>query len=147
MMVLMKGSFNIRRYTVFLLLACLCQASCSDSDPANRCPITSDSVTITDRLSVDDQTYYLVHRISGWHEKIESFELYGAEPTFDHCGESTIAPLFGASIDDKDSNNNYQYVARIYLEPPNRFVFDYTPGEPPKPDHYKSLTLERQTTQ
>lgn len=147
MMMLVKGSFNILRYAAILLLTCLSQVSCSDSEPTNRCSITSDSVTITGRLSVDDQTYYLVHRISGWHEKIESFELYGTEPTFDNCGESKITPLFGESIDDKDGDNNDQYVAHIYFVPPNRFVFDYAPGDPPKPDHYKNLTLEWQNRQ
>ncbi|BBA37000.1 hypothetical protein sS8_5077 [Methylocaldum marinum] len=96
---------------------------------------------------MEEKTYYLVYRISGWHEKIESFELYGTEPSFDNCGESTVAPLFGESIDDKDSNNNDQYVAHIYFEPPNRFVFDYAPGTPPKPAYHKSLILERKNTQ
>lgn len=144
MMALMKSSYSIRRYATILLLTCLSQASCTDSEPTNRCSIASDTVTITNGISVGNQTYYLVHRISGWHEKIESFELYGAEPTFDNCGESTITPLFGASIDNKDSDGNDQYVAHIYFEPPNSFVFDYTPGAPPKSDHYKSLTLEQQ---
>jgi len=38
-------------------------------------------------------------------------------------------------------------VAHIYFVSPNRFVFDYAPGTPPKQDHHKSLTLERQNTQ
>ncbi len=146
-MTLINDCLNILRYTAVLLLACFSQASCSDSNSVSRCSLTSDSVSITSSLSVEEKTYYLVYRISGWHEKIESFELYGTEPSFDNCGESTIAPLFGESIDDKDSNNNDQYVAHIYFATPNRFVFDYAPGTPPKPDYHKSLILEQKNTQ
>jgi len=146
-MMLMRGWLNILGNAVTLFLACLSLASCSDSAPTNRCSLTSDSVTITSSLSVEEKTYYLVYRISGWHEKIESFELYGTEPTFDKCGESTITPLFGESIDDKDSDNNDQHVAHIYFVPPNRFVLDYAPGVQPTPGHNKGLILERQNTQ
>lgn len=144
---LVSGCFNILRYATVLVVICLSQASCSDSNPGSRCSLTSDSVLITSSLSVEEKTYYLVYRISGWHEKIESFELYGAEPSFDNCGESTIAPLFGESIDDKDSNNNDQYVDHIYFEPPNRFIFDDVPGTQPKADYHKSLILELKNTQ
>ena len=128
-------------YVIYILLTCLSLASCSNSE--TECSVAADTMAIIDHLSDDDKTYYLVYRLSGWHDKIESFELYGAKPTFDNCGTSAIEPLFGTSIDDKDSDNNDQYVVHIYFEPPEKFILDYAPGAQPTPDHYKNLTLER----
>lgn len=136
----------IRRYAIVLLFICLSQTSCSDSGPKQEC-LTSDSVAVIDTLSVENQTYFLSHRISGWHEKIESFELYNAQPTFNSCGESSIQLLFGASVDNQDANNNNQHVAHIYLKPPNELVFDYKSGPPPNASHYENLTLELQNLQ
>lgn len=101
---------------------------------------------ITSRLAVDSETYFLVYRVSGWHEKVESFELYAAEPVFDKCGISTIEPLFSDSIDDKNRNNNNQYVKHVYFAPPNRLVFDYDLGSQPTIGHHRKLTLELKST-
>ena len=121
--------------------------SCSDSEVTQACSMTADSVKVIDQLNIDDHTYFLVHRISGWHEKINSFELYNARPIFDNCGESVIQPLFGASVDDKDSNNNDQHVARIYYEVPNKLILDYQKGPGPGIDHYHYLVLEQKEDQ
>lgn len=137
----------IPRYYMVMILICLGQASCSDSEPGQTCSMTSDTTTITGHLLVGDQEYFLVHRISGWHEKIDSFELYNAQPAFNNCSESSIPPLFGESVDNKNSNNDDQYVTHVYLDPPNKFLFEYEAGTPPKTDYYKNLSLEKRKTQ
>jgi len=119
--------------------------SCSEPDQA--CSMASDSVSVIDQLTVDGQDYFLIHRISGWHEKINSFELYNTQPTFNNCGESPLRPLFGASVDEKDSNNNDQHVEHIYYEPQAKFTLEYQPGLEPQTDHYRNLTLEQRTNQ
>ena len=135
----------VTRYSIILLL-CLIQASCFDSKEQKGC-LTSDSVAIIDILPVNRQKYYLVYRVSGWHDKIESFELYNTQPIFNICGKSTIQPLFGESIDEKDINNNDQHVAHIYFTPPDTFILDYEAGPQPYVGHNKSLTLELKNTQ
>ena len=66
--------FMVNRYSLIFLL-CLIQVSCFDSNQQQEC-LTSDSVAVIDILSITEKKYYLVYRISGWHDKIESFEVY-----------------------------------------------------------------------
>jgi hypothetical protein len=66
--------------------------ACSEqSQDKMACEITVDSVTIIDSMKVDDTTYYLVHRISGWRDKTEILELYSSKPVFDKCAKSKTA--------------------------------------------------------
>ncbi|OZG71127.1 hypothetical protein BTA51_22375 [Hahella sp. CCB-MM4] len=131
----------IQRYFT-LLMSCLSILGCTDSGLSPDCAFATDTVSIIDLRRVGNQSYALVHRISGWHDKIESFELYNVEPVFDSCGNSLVALLYRESVDDKDANNNDQYIAHIFIEPPGRIIFDYVQGEIPKPDYYRSLRLE-----
>lgn len=135
----------VTRYN-FILLLCLIQASCFDANQQQEC-LTSDSVDVIDILSIKEQKYFLVYHTSGWHDKIESFEVYNTKPMFNDCGESLIQPLFGESIDNQDINNNDQHVAHIYFTPPNTFILDYAIGPPPDVDYNQSLTLELNNSQ
>ena len=116
-------------------------SACSESDRG--CTVTSDSIQLTDQLIVGDRAYFLFHRVSGWHEKVESFEIYHERPVFDECGDSNIQYLFGASVDNRDENNNEQYIDRILLEYPDKFVLQYKLGPPPRLDYYQTMKLEK----
>jgi hypothetical protein len=131
----------IRQYSIILLIFCFAQAACSNSETDSEC-LTSDSVAVIDTLSTGNQILFLVHRISGWHEKIESFEVYDSQPVFNSCGETSSRPLFGASIDNQDADNNDQHVSHIYFKPPNEFDLYYEPGPPPNTSYYENITLE-----
>jgi hypothetical protein len=135
----------VTRYSIILLL-CLMQSSCFDYENQQEC-LTSDTVAIIDITSANKKNLFLVYRISGWHDKIESFELYNTQPIFNICGESTIQPIFRESIDEKDINNNDQHVAHIYFTPPDTFILDYEAGPQPDVVYNKSLTLELKNTQ
>ncbi|WP_033415801.1 hypothetical protein [Hahella ganghwensis] len=129
----------IQRY-LLILISSFTLFGCADSGPD--CSFATDTVSIIDQKLIGNQNYFLVHRISGWHDKIESFELYDTEPAFDICGVSTTEPLYGESVDNKDANNANQYIAHIFFEPPDKFLLEYTGGEIPRPDYYQGLRLE-----
>jgi hypothetical protein len=82
------------------LILILTIASCSDRDAkVDECSATVDSVEIIDSKAFDDKSYYLVHRISGWHDKVEILELYDEKPVFDTCSKPSVEPIDGDSIE------------------------------------------------
>ncbi len=82
------------------LILILTIASCSDQDAeVDECSITVDSVEIIDSKVFDDKSYYLVHRISGWHDKVEILELYDEKPVFDTCSKPSVEPIDGDSLE------------------------------------------------
>jgi hypothetical protein len=99
--------------------------SCSnDTSNLEKCPITIDTVSIVDSKIVDNISYYLVHRISGWSDKTEILELYNEKPIFDHCSNSNIAPVFG------DSLALSMKVSHIYLDVNNNSLeIEYDEGQ------------------
>lgn len=60
---------------------------------------TADSVAIIDQATSAGRPLWLVHRITGFHDKVEFVEVYAAAPAFDSCGHSPVAPL---SVDAYD---------------------------------------------
>lgn len=75
-------------------------ASCAQDDPElQECPITIDSVTVLLVQTHNGRDYYLVKRISGWHEKTEIIQLFNQKPELDRCNEDTIKPIFEDSIE------------------------------------------------
>jgi len=60
---------------------------------------TADSVAIIDQATVAGRPLWLVHRITGFHDKVEFVEVYAAAPVFDSCGHSPLAPV---SVDTYD---------------------------------------------
>ena len=111
--------------------------ACSDSDTqAKGCDAPIDTVTVINELSVNNDVYYLVLRVSGWHDKTESIELYGERPKFDQCANSHVELLFGDSL-ELDST-----VSHIYLNHDKKSLdIEYTPGKPGR-THNASLKLE-----
>jgi hypothetical protein len=59
----------------------------------------ADSVAIIDQATVAGRPWWLVHRITGFHDKVEFVEVYAAAPVFDSCGHSPLAPV---SVDTYD---------------------------------------------
>lgn len=111
--------------------------SCSDqSTEIAPCPITVDSVSIIDSMKVEEVTYYLVYRISGWSDKTEIFELFDKKPAFDHCSRSDIEPIYGDSLEMD------QTIVHVKLDMNNK-VLDivYKNGIPDK-THNSNLKLE-----
>lgn len=79
-------------------------ASCAQDDSElQKCPITIDSVSVLLTQTHNGRDYYLVKRISGWHEKTEIIQLYDRKPELDRCNENTIKPIFEDSIETDKS--------------------------------------------
>jgi hypothetical protein len=83
---------------IVLGLAAATAFRCTTSPPD--CGI-ADSVAVIDQAMVAGRRLWLVHRITGFHDKVEFVEIYSAAPVFDSCGHSPLAPL---SVDTYDSS-------------------------------------------
>ncbi len=84
-------------FSLILLLGVL---SCTQGDNnKEECPITIDSVTTLLTQTYNEREYYLVKRISGWHEKTEIIQLFDQLPILNKCNEDTIPPIFEDSIE------------------------------------------------
>jgi hypothetical protein len=123
--------------TIIVSIAVLCFTSCSDSsNDSDNCNMAVDSVKIIDQKVVGDTTYYLVLRISGWHDKSEIIEIYNTRPTFDRCARSDVEQIDGDSL-ELDST-----VAHLYFDvKANSLYIEYKEGKPDK-DHNRNLKLE-----
>ena len=85
-------------------------SACSDkASEAEECPITIDRVSILDHLQYEGRTYYLVYRISGWHDKTEILELHDGKPEFDRCSRSIFKPIYGDLLETD------QTITHVYL--------------------------------
>lgn len=83
-----------------VILLSITLASCTQDDPElQECPITIDSVTVLLTQTHNGSDYYLVKRISGWHEKTEIIQLFNQKPELDRCNEDTVKPIFEDSIE------------------------------------------------
>ncbi len=119
---------------VLLSFVILTGISCSDSDES--CAFIVDTVSIIDQRKIGGVTYYLVLRISGWHDKIEVIELYDEHPSFDFCAKSTTKPVYSDSLDTEDFQGARQMVSHIYFDVKNkRVTIEYISGEPEKTYH------------
>ena len=70
-------------------------AACSSQE----CPLTIDQTTVIDKKQLDSTTYYLVKRISGWHDKTIIIELFDKKPEYDNCNENIVMPIIDDSIE------------------------------------------------
>jgi hypothetical protein len=95
-----------------------------------------DAVEIIDEKTVGGTTYYLVLRVSGWHDKSEIIEIYNTKPTFDRCARSDVEQIGGDSLElDKT-------VAHLYFNvKTNSLYIEYKDGKPDK-DHNRNLKIE-----
>ena len=80
--------------SAFLLLCLI--ASCNNQ--TTECPLTLDQTSIIEQKVHNGTTYYLVERISGWHEKTFIIQLFDKKPEFDKCNENIIAPIIDDSV-------------------------------------------------
>lgn len=84
----------------FSLILMLGLSSCiQDDNNEEECPITIDSVMTLLTQTYNEREYYLVKRISGWHEKTEIIQLFDKPPILNRCNEDTIPPIFEDSIE------------------------------------------------
>lgn len=75
----------------------LCFLTSCDSK-SKECPLTIDQTSIIDQKEHNGTTYYLVERISGWHEKTIIIQLFDKKPEFDKCNENIITPVIDDSV-------------------------------------------------
>jgi hypothetical protein len=62
-------------------------------DRASDCGV-ADQITVVDTgVKRGDKTYTLVRRISGFQDKVVSYELFDGAPVFDPCGRSGSDPV------------------------------------------------------
>lgn len=86
---------NIVRALCVVTFVCLFTAC---GDQATECPLTLDQTSIIDQKEVNGTTYYLVERISGWHEKTIIIHLFDKKPEFDKCNENIVTPIIDDSV-------------------------------------------------
>lgn len=133
-----KNIFNFGQSKIFVtMFMMVLLMACSDSGSKPKvCDAPVDTVSIINELKVDTAVYYLVHRVTGWHDKSEIIELYDRKPTFNNCAKSDIEPVFGDSL-DLDST-----VSHIYLNLKTKQLnIKYVAGKPGA-SHNTSLKLE-----
>ncbi len=79
---------------VITLIAALPSASCTPD-----CWV-ADQIEILDRgVRLGEKNHSLVRRISGFQEKLVSYELYEGAPEFDECGHAEAEPMAYNSYD------------------------------------------------
>lgn len=122
---------------VIILITTMGISSCSKTSSNNSdCPIAVDTVNIIDEKIVENTKYYLVLRISGWHDKSEIVELYNEKPSFDRCSKSDVEPVYGDSLELD------RIVTHLYLDVEEKSLnIEYKDGESNK-DHNKNLKIE-----
>lgn len=60
----------------------------------------AEHVAIIDHATVEGRPLWLVHRITGWHDKVEFVEIYAGAPAFDSCGRASLQPLSVDALDE-----------------------------------------------
>lgn len=100
-------AFKVIPVYVLCLLA-LIGVGCSSEEEQEAC-LVRDQILVLDQQSIDDKTYTLVHRLSGFQEKIEYVELYAGKPTFNRCGETDLMPI--GAIDFDHARGRFQSMA------------------------------------
>lgn len=59
----------------------------------------ADSVAVIDQATVAGRPLWLVHRITGFQDKVEFIEVYAQAPVFDSCGHTQQAALSSDAYD------------------------------------------------
>lgn len=114
--------------TIVTLLIFL--VACSDTtDTSQSCFPAKDSITIVGSSTNEESTFFLIHRLAGFNDKIEIFEIYNQKPNFDQCSQSNIEVLAADSIDTRNKDNKDQHVIEVsYTKNPSEISFTYAPG-------------------
>lgn len=82
-----------------LVVVSLVLISCEDSED-KACPLTIDTVEIVDTKMFEGKNYTLVHRITGWHDKVEVLQLFDQEPELDDCRRDLVKPIIEDSLEN-----------------------------------------------
>lgn len=73
---------------------------CKESNKAViECPPTINTVKTLLTQQQGKTEYYLVERVSGWHDKIVIIQLFDQKPQLGACNEDLIPPIFEDSIE------------------------------------------------
>ena len=115
----------------WVVIAAILLSACSDTTPD--CFI-SDQVTLLDERKIKGDQYFLVLRITGWHDKVEFLELYDKKPEFDDCNQSKTEP-----IDAHDLALENQFVSKVRVKD-KKLQITYKPGK--RYNHTKNLKLQ-----
>ncbi|ARU59165.1 hypothetical protein OLMES_5181 [Oleiphilus messinensis] len=69
------------------------------SDQRIDCPPVVDTTEIVATNSTLGTQYFLVRRISGWHDKTVIFQVFDGKPQLDACNQDLIVPLYEDSVE------------------------------------------------
>ena len=117
--VFQKGKhFLLKMMWVFI--AAILLSACSDNTPD--CFI-SDQVTLLDERKIKGEQYFLVLKITSWHDKVEFLELYDKKPEFDVCGKSKTE-----RIDMRGLELENQFVSKVRVKD-KKLQIIYKPGK------------------
>jgi hypothetical protein len=73
--------------------------SCSKNPVDEGCPLTVDTTKVLLSTTHKGTRYFLVQRISGWHDKTEIIQLFDKEPKLGKCNEDLVKPVFEDSLE------------------------------------------------
>ena len=104
----------------WVVIAAMLLSACSDNTPD--CFI-SDQATLLDERKIKGDQYFLVLRITGWHDKVESLELYNIKPEFGDCGKSKTK-----YIDEHSLQLENQFVSKVRVKD-TKLQITYKPGK------------------
>ena len=97
-----KIDLKLKWITLFTIILCNI-ASCTSE---NNCLIADQAEQIR-VIQIEKNEYFVYLKISGWHDKVTFYELYGREPVFDQCGVSETHPISVMDVDpDQDNVSN-----------------------------------------
>ena len=85
----MKIKMLLSLFFVVNITACSAETDC----------FIADSLTPLKTVKIKGTVYFIYLRISGFQDKVASYELYKDKPVFDVCGQSSIEAIYGDSVD------------------------------------------------
>jgi len=76
----------------------------------------ADSVTLIDEKNIDDENFRLYSIVRGWHDKVETLELYVGKVDFDSCGSSSLEPIDSEHINlGPESGPQEQWIKQVVV--------------------------------
>ena len=105
---------------IWVFIAAMLLSACSDTAPD--CFIR-DQVTLLDERNINGEKYFLVLKITGWHDKAQFLELYDKKPEFDVCGKSKTE-----RIDMRGLELENQFVSKVRVKD-KKLQITYKPGK------------------
>jgi len=92
---------SVNKIRVFFLIQTLSViAGCfSQGDGSSSCPPVLDTVKTLLEKTYAGNKYFLVERISGWHDKAIIIQLFDKPPVLGECNQDVVVPIFEDSIE------------------------------------------------